>query len=98
MREILIKPVITEKMNHLNESESKYGFIVDVRANKIEIAKAVSEKFNVKVLEVNTVNYRGKVKTQFRKSGRFTGRTSSYKKAFVALEKGQTIDLFEQVK
>jgi large subunit ribosomal protein L23 len=97
MRQVLIKPLITEKMNFLGETYNKYGFIVDYNANKIQIAKAVEEKFEVKVFDVNTVRYEGKTKTQFRKSGRFTGKAARYKKAIVTLEKGQKIDLFEQV-
>ena len=65
MQKILIKPFITEKMTAETEKmPNKYGFIVDVNANKIEIAKAVEAKFNVKVVSVNTVKYKGKVKTQ----------------------------------
>jgi large subunit ribosomal protein L23 len=97
MRQVLLRPLITEKMNALSEASSKYGFIVDYNSNKIQIAKAVEEKFSVKVVDVNTIKYDGKTKTQFRKSGRFTGKTARFKKAIVTLEKGQKIDLFEQV-
>ncbi len=97
MRQVLLKPLITEKMNALSETSGKYGFIVDYNSNKIQIAKAVEEKFSVKVVDVNTIKYDGKTKTQFRKSGRFTGKTARFKKAIVTLEKGQKIDLFEQV-
>jgi large subunit ribosomal protein L23 len=96
MRQVLIKPLITEKMNTLAEA-GKYGFIVDYDSNKIEIAKAVEEKFDVKVINVNTIRYDGKTKTQFRKAGRFTGKSARFKKAIITLEKGQKIDLFEQV-
>lgn len=98
MRGILIRPLLTEKMALLSETSGKYGFIVDWNANKISVAKAVEEKFNVKVQDVNTIKYSGKVKTQFRKSGRFTGKTARYKKAIVTLKEGQKIDLFEEVK
>jgi large subunit ribosomal protein L23 len=97
MRQILIKPLITEKMNLLGESQNKYGFVVDYYANKIQIKKAVEEKFDVKVFDINTIRYEGKTKTQFRKSGRFTGKSARFKKAIITLEKGQKIDLFEQV-
>lgn len=97
MREVLYKPLLTEKMNNLNEGLNKYGFVVDIHANKISIAKAIEEKFNVKVEDVNTIRYQGKMKTQFRKSGRFSGKTSRFKKAIVTLKEGQKIDLFEQV-
>jgi len=97
MHQILIKPLITEKMTNLSADEGKYGFIVNPKANKIEIAKAIEKKFQVKVLDVKTLNYSGKTKTQFRKSGRFTGKTAKYKKAIITLKEGDTIELFEQV-
>lgn len=97
MNEILIRPLITEKMTNISADQGKYGFLVAPRANKIEIAKAVEKKFNVHVTEVRTINHPGKVKTQFRKSGRFSGKTPKYKKAIITLKKGETIELFEQV-
>ncbi len=65
--------------------------------NKIEIAEAVEKKFNVKVTNVRTVIRKGKTRTQFTRSGRFTGRTATIKKAYVTLEKGQKIDFFENI-
>lgn len=97
MKEILIKPLITEKMTNLTADQGKYGFLVNTNSNKIEIAKAVEKKFNVHVEKVRTLNHSGKTKTQFRKSGRFSGKTASYKKAIITLKKGETIELFEQV-
>lgn len=97
MRATLIRPLLTEKMNDLIESQGKYGFIVDINANKIQIGGEISKRFDVKVTAVNTIKYDGKIKTQFRKSGRFSGKTSRYKKAIVTIEKGQKIDLFEEV-
>ncbi len=97
MKEILIKPLITEKMTNITADSGKYGFLVNKLSNKIEIAKAIEKKFNVHVISVRTINHPGKIKTQFRKSGRFTGKTPSLKKAIVTLKKGETIELFEQV-
>jgi large subunit ribosomal protein L23 len=97
MKEILIKPLITEKMTNITADLGKYGFLVNTQSNKVEIAKAIEKKFNVHVTKVSTINHPGKMKTQFRKSGRFVGRTASYKKAIVTLKKGETIELFEQV-
>jgi large subunit ribosomal protein L23 len=98
MHQILIRPLITEKMTNLTADQSnKYGFIVNTKANKIEIKKAIENKFNVNVVNVRTINYDGKTKTQFRKSGRFVGKTAKYKKAVITLKKGETIELFEQV-
>ena len=95
MRNVLIRPLITEKMTEISEKEqSKYGFVVNYNANKIEIAKALKSKFAVDVVEVNTMKYKGKTKTQFTKKGRFSGKTPRFKKAIVQLKEGQTIDLF----
>ena len=84
-------------MTNLTADEGKQGFIVNPKANKIEIAKAIEQSFEVKVVDVKTLNYSGKTKTQFRKSGRFSGKTAKYKKAIITLKEGDTIDLFEQV-
>ncbi|MGP1407784.1 50S ribosomal protein L23 [Selenomonas sp.] len=89
-RDILIRPLITEKSTQLME-EGKYVFVVAKKANKIEIAKAVAEVFNVKVANVNTVNVSGKVK----RMGRFVGKRSDYKKAIVKLAPGETIEFFQ---
>ena len=97
MHQILIRPLITEKMSDLTVEKSQYGFLVNPKANKIEIARAIEEKFSVHVINVKTVNHPGKMKTQFRKSGRFSGRTASFKKAVVKLREGEKIDLFEEV-
>ncbi len=97
MRNVLIKPLITEKMNALSEEQKQYGFVVDVSANKIEIAKAIKAKFDVDVVNVNTLKYKGKTKTQFTRKGRFEGKTAAFKKAIVTLKEGQTIDMFGEV-
>ena len=88
-REILIRPLITERTTDLM-AEGKYVFVVDKRANKIQIADAVKEVFNVKVEDVNTVN----VKPKAKRMGRSVGKTASYKKAIVKLAKGETIEFF----
>ena len=97
MHNILIKPLVTEKMTELMEKENKYGFVVDYNTNKIEIAKAIEKKFEVNVVSVNTIRYKGKTKTQFTKRGRFTGKTPRFKKAIITIKEGQTLDLFEEV-
>ena len=98
MHEVLIRPLITEKMTNISAAQQgKYGFVVSTKANKIQIAKAVEHKFNVHVVEVKTITHHGKTKTQFRKSGRFTGKTPGFKKAIITLKEGETIELFEQV-
>ncbi len=97
MNNILIRPLITEKMTNISAEQGKYGFIVNHKANKIEIAKAIETKFDVHVTSIRTINHAGKKKTQFRKSGRFEGKTPKFKKAIVTLKEGETIELFEQV-
>jgi large subunit ribosomal protein L23 len=97
MHNVLIRPLITEKMTNISAATGKYGFLVNPKSNKIEIAKAIEKKFNVHVIDVKTINHPGKTKTQFRRSGRFTGKTARYKKAIVTLKEGETIQLFEEV-
>ena len=90
--DVLIKPVLSEKATALRE-QNKYTFIVSPSATKTEIKEAVRKLFNVKVLDCTTVNVQGKIK---RLRGK-PGRTSSFKKAIVKLEKGETIKVFEGV-
>lgn len=97
MHDVLISPLITEKMTNLTASHNQYGFLVNHKSNKIEIAKAIEKKFDVHVASVRTINHDGKTKTQFRKSGRFSGKTPKFKKAIVTLKEGETIEIFEQV-
>ena len=97
MHNVVIRPLLTEKMTELTEKNNQYGFIVDINANKIEIAKAIEKRFEVNVESVNTIRHKGKTKTQFTRRGRFSGRTPRYKKAIVTLKEGQTIDLFTEV-
>ncbi|EGQ2914416.1 50S ribosomal protein L23 [Staphylococcus pseudintermedius] len=87
-RDILKRPVITEKSSAAM-AEDKYTFDVDVRANKTEVKKAVEEIFEVKVANVNIINYKPKKK----RMGRYQGYTNKRRKAIVTLKKGQ-IDLF----
>lgn len=89
-RDIIRRPVVTEKSMQLLE-ENKYTFIVDMKANKPEIRKAVEELFNVKVEKVRTMRVKGKPK-RFRNS---VGRTPDVKKAIVTLGEGEKIELFE---
>tara|TARA_S200000501_G_C20814632_1_gene739979 strand:+ start:1330 stop:1641 length:312 start_codon:yes stop_codon:yes gene_type:complete len=95
---ILIRPVVTEKMTALQEAENKYAFEVPVNINKIDIKKAVEEKFNVKVSKVAISNRKGKSKQMTVKSNGRTIRTEGYakskKRAIVTLIDGYNIDLF----
>ncbi len=94
---ILIKPIVTEKMTAQGEDMNRYGFVVDRRANKLEIKKAVEDLYNVKVSEVNTMRYPGKRKQRYTKSGISVGRTTAYKKAVVTLAEGETIDFYSNI-
>ena len=88
-RDIIIRPMITERSTQLM-AEGKYTFVVDKRANKIQIAQAIAEIFKVKVIYVHTMNVRGKKK----RVGRFVGKRPDYKKAIVKLAAGESIELF----
>ena len=94
---IIKKPVITEKMTAISEKLNRYAFIVDTRANKLQIKKAVEDLYGVKVKSVNTMNYEGKSKSRYTKSGVITGKVSDTKKAIVTLAEGETIDFFSNI-
>lgn len=95
--EILIKPIVTEKMTAQGEKFNRYGFLVDRKANKLQIKKAVEELYGVSVESVNTISYGGKSKTRYTKSGVMAGRTAPTKKAVVTLAKGETIDFYSNI-
>ena len=92
-RSIVLRALMTEKGAQLRETHNTYYFKVSPKANKLEIRSAISSIFNVEVVNVRTINVRGK----FKRLGRSAGRRSSWKKAIVTLKEGQTIDLFDQV-
>lgn len=89
-RDIIVKPIVTEKSMEVME-DNKYTFKVAKKANKIHIRNAVEEIFKVKVVDVKTMNVKGKVK----RVGRSVGRTSDWKKAIVTLQEGDSIEIFE---
>lgn len=94
---IIKKPVITEKMTAISEKLNRYAFIVDVRANKLQIKKAVQDLYGVQVTSVNTMRYDGKLKSRYTKTGIVAGRRDAFKKAIVTLAKGETIDFFSNI-
>jgi large subunit ribosomal protein L23 len=94
---ILLKPIVTEKMTSQGDKFNRYGFIVARNANKIEIKKAVEELYGVTVESVNTMRYGGKVKTRYTKSGVMTGKSVATKKAIVTLAEGNTIDFYSNI-
>ncbi len=92
-RQIIRRPVVSEKMTLMRADANTYVFVVAKDANKIEIAKAVEEIFEVKVAKVRTLNYNGKTRrVRFR-----VGSRADWKKAVVTLEGEQTIEVFDQV-
>lgn len=95
--DILIKPIVTEKMTDQGEKLNRYGFIVNREANKLEIKAAIEQKYGVTVESVNTVNYNGKFKSRFTKAGVLTGRTNAFKKAYVTLEGEDKIDFYANI-
>ena len=95
--DIIEKPLITEKMTALGEKLNRYGFIVDKRANKLQIKDAIAELYGVKVVAVNTARYGGKNKTRFTKAGLLSGRSKAYKKAFITLAEGEEIDFYSNI-
>ena len=94
LADVLVRPVLTEKVNLQMEKAGRYTFEVDKRSNKLEIKKAVEEFYGVKVTDINTVVVPGKNKTRYTKAGFLQGVKPSYKKAIVTLAEGDSIDLF----
>lgn len=94
---IIIRPILSEKGTLLSETQNKFIFQVEKHSNKLEIKKAVEEKFKVKIKKVATLNIKGKNKNMtIRSNGhilRTSGNRSSWKKAIITLEKGFSIDM-----
>lgn len=95
--EIMIEPIVTEKANKLTEKLNRYSFRVSPDANKYQIKMLVEKLYGVKVASVNTAVVRGKNKSRWTKSGLLRGKTNSYKKAFVTVGEGQTIDFYSNI-
>lgn len=95
--DVLIRPVLSEKVNRLSEKFNRYTFIVDRKANKLEIKKAVEEFYGITVEEVNTLTMPSKVKQRNTKAGLLTGRKPAKKKAIVTVAEGDTIDLYGNI-
>lgn len=92
--EVLIKPVLTEKIQNLTDKANKYSFVVSPRSTKADIKHAVEKKFSVNVEAVRVINVKGKTKRMSTRRGMTTGRRSDTKKAIVTLKKEQKIDFF----
>ena len=95
VHDILIRPILTEKMHDLQEQQRKYAFAVRLGSNKIQIKKAVEKKFDVSVVNIRTMNIKGKSKQMNTRRGITRGRSSNWKKAVVTLREGDAIDYFE---
>ena len=96
-KNILVKPLINEKSEILSDKLGKYTFIVDKKANKVEIRKAVEEMYGVDVQSVNTMVVPAKERSRFTRTGVTKGRTSVYKKAIITLEEGDEINFYGEV-
>ena len=97
MSQILVKPLITEKMTADTEKNNAYGFVVADGANKVEIKKAVEKEYGVTVTSVRTLRVDGKRRQRYTKTGIIKGRTVGYKKAIVSLAEGEMIDFYENI-
>ena len=91
---VLVKPIITEKATNASELSNCFTFVVDKRANKVEIKKAVEAAYGVSVDKVRTINVRPERSQRYTKTGILTAKTNAYKKAMVQLVEGDTIDLY----
>jgi large subunit ribosomal protein L23 len=89
--DVLIRPLLTEKITAIREVKNGIAFAVHRRATRIDIRRAVEKVFSVKVASVNVMNVRGKKKRQ----GRFSGKRSDWRKAFITLKKGEKVELYE---
>lgn len=93
---ILKKPLITEKISAMNE-KGVYGFVVEKRANKPEIKKAIEKMFGVNVVAVRTMRYAAKHKTRYTKAKVVSGYTNAFKKAIVQVAEGEVIDFYGEI-
>ena len=97
LSQVLIKPVLTEKANGLQEKSRTFSFRVAREANKLEIKNAVESFYGVTVEDVRTIVVPGKNKSRFTKAGFVQGRKPAYKKALVVVAEGETIDLYSNL-
>ncbi len=97
MENIQIIPVVTEKANAISEKGNRYTFKVSPEANKYQIKDAIEKLYDVKVVDVSTMNYSGKNKQRYTKSGIIKGKTVAFKKAIVTVAEGQAIDFYSNL-
>jgi large subunit ribosomal protein L23 len=94
MANIIIKPIVSEKSERLSGKLNQYAFVVDKSANKLEIKKAIEAMFTTNVVSVNTALMPAKMKSRNTRSGLVRGRVASYKKAYVTLAEGESLDIY----
>lgn len=90
---ILLRPLLTEKITSLRNKANQVGFLVKMDANRIQIKKAVESALKVRVERVNVITVKGKTK----RLGKFSGKRSNWKKALVTLKEGEKLELYESV-
>ena len=95
--DIMIQPIVTEKANAVSEKLNRYTFKVSPKANKFQIKSLVESLYGVKVTSVNTMNYDGKRKMRYTKSGIIAGKVAAFKKAVVTLAEGETINFYSNI-
>lgn len=93
----IIKPIVTEKVTKEGETSNRFGFVVDRKANKVQIKKAVEAAYGVTVVAVNTMNVRPDRSVKYTKSGLISGKTNAFKKAIVQVKEGETIDFYNNI-
>ena len=95
--EITITPIVTEKATQLTEKLNRYTFRVSPEANKYQIKTLVEQLYGVKVVNVNTAVVRGKNRSRWTNSGLLRGKTNQWKKAFITVAEGETIDFYSNI-
>jgi len=94
---LIVKPIITEKMTEKGDKFNQFGFIVEKEANKLQIKHEIEDLYGVEVISVNTMNFSGKSKSRYTKTGLITGKSKAFKKAIVTLAEGESIDFFSNI-
>ena len=98
MAQVIIKPLVTEKQTKITEkNNNRYGFVVRPDADKLQIKNEVENLYKVTVLAVNTARYAGKRSSRYTKAGLIRGQKNAYKKAYVTLKDGDTIDFYSNI-
>ena len=94
----IVKPLVTEKMTNITEKRpNRYGFIVRPEANKLQIKAEIEGLYNVTVVDVNTMNYAGKLSSRYTKAGLIRCQKNAFKKAIVTVKEGDVIDFYSNI-